>query len=107
MKSWLSHYGHNCDLAHLRLASSDRLKVASNIKDGIMFDRIIDDIPRNVYGKVDRVHLITKKDASNIQRSFAYTVERHPNDVTSLAAIIEDLKKILIKEDQYCFISFS
>ena len=66
MISWLIHYGHNCDLAHLRLASRDRLKVDSKIKAGITFDRIIDDIRSNVYGKVDRVHLIIKKDARNI-----------------------------------------
>ena len=90
----MSHHGHNCDPAHLRIASRDRLKVGSKIKNGITCDRIIDGIRSNVYDKVDRIHLITKNDASNIQRSFGlHTVERHPDDATSLADMIEDLKK--------------
>ena len=92
VKSWLTHYGHSCDLAHLHLANNDRQKVASRVKDGVTFDRIIDDIRSNISSRVDRVHLITKKDVSNIQQSFGLQgVERHPDDATSLAAMIKDL----------------
>ena len=68
---------------------------------------IIDVIRRNVHGKVDRVHLITKKDASNIQRSFGlHTVERHPDNATSLAAIIKDLKKDIDELRSVLFYNF-
>ena len=74
------------------MANNDRQKVASRVKDGVTFDRIIDDIRSNISSRVDRVHLITKKDVSNIQRSFGLQgVERHPDDATSLVAMIKDL----------------
>lgn len=70
VKPWLTHYGHSDNLAYIRLPNSDRQKIASRFKDGVTFDRIIDDIWCNISSRVDCVHLITKKDVRNIQRSF-------------------------------------
>ena len=77
VKSWLTHYGHSRDLAHLCLTNNGRHRVATRVKDGITFDRIIDDIRSNISSRVDCVHLIAKKDVSNIQQSFlAYKMWR-------------------------------
>ena len=75
----LSHYGHNPDIAHLHLTDKDRKMAECKIKDGVSFQCIIDDVRDNVCSNVstpqrdtivDRVHLITRKDIQNIQRSF-------------------------------------
>ena len=44
----LSHYGHNPDIAHLRLTDKDKRMVVYKIKDGVSYQHIIDDVRDNV-----------------------------------------------------------
>ena len=89
-----THYGHNCSLGYTRLSETDRLTIAGQLAQGITFERILDNIRDNVGSKFERIHLTTRKDISNIERSYGLRgIERHKDDATSVTLWVEEMKK--------------
>ena len=86
-----THYGHFKSLGHLRLSSEDRQHIAGKVAQGVTFERILDDIRENVSTKLSRIHLMTRKDISNIQRAYGLrSVEKHNDDALSVSAWVEE-----------------
>eukprot|EP00057_Strongylocentrotus_purpuratus_P034282 XP_794602.2 PREDICTED: uncharacterized protein LOC589879 [Strongylocentrotus purpuratus] len=63
------HYGHEKDLAHVRLSAEERVDVAQKLALGVSFDRILDDIRESSSTPLERQHIITRQDIRNIERS--------------------------------------
>ncbi|XP_002402770.3 uncharacterized protein LOC8030770 [Ixodes scapularis] len=65
----LTHYGHDLDVAHLRISTADRSAIVEEIRRGVPFDRILEtirsDFPANSKD-ITRTHLITMGDIRNI-----------------------------------------
>ena len=89
-----SHYGHTCSLGHIRLSEADRLSIAGQLSQGVTFERILDNIRDNVGSKFERIHLTTRKDISNIERSYGLRgIERHKDDATSVSVWVQEMNK--------------
>ena len=65
-----THYGHQSSLGHLRLQKCQREAIASQLAQGITPQHALDRIRDSVYEKFERIHLLTKKDIRNVERSF-------------------------------------
>ena len=79
-----THYGHQLSLGHIRLSKEYRYSIAAKISQGVSFQRILDDI-REDTGKVKRLHLTTRQDIRNIERSFGLqTAQKHKTDAISV-----------------------
>ena len=88
-----THYGHTLSLGHVRLSCSTRLDIARKLSQGVTVERILDDVRNSVISRFNRSHLLTKKDISNIERSFHLRlVERHSDDATSTALWVEEMR---------------
>lgn len=91
-----THVGHENDLGHLFLSSSERLEIASKIANKIPFDTILNEIRDSVTeSNLERVHLLTKKDLYNIEKAFNLSEEgmRHENDAVSIECWIQEVKE--------------
>ena len=89
-----SHYGHSISMGHIRLKEEDRYLIAAKIAQGVAFERILDDIRESIGENVNRLHLTTRKDIHNIERSFGLRrAERHKNDATSVDVWVQDMVK--------------
>ena len=65
-----SHYGHKTALGHLRLQQSDKTAIAAQVAQGVNFQRILDNIRDNLGRDFKRIHLLTRKDITNIERTY-------------------------------------
>ncbi|XP_050501349.1 uncharacterized protein LOC126881240 [Diabrotica virgifera virgifera] len=76
------HVGHYNELGRLRIDETDRIKIAGKLSQGVPIGRVI----LEKVHPVERVHLIEKKDLTNIVRDFSigYTIKRHKNDAVSV-----------------------
>ena len=89
-----SHYGHTCSLENIRLSEADRLSIAGQLSQGVTFERISDNVRDNVGSKFERIHLTTRKDISNIERSYGLRgIERHKDDATSVSVWVQEMNK--------------
>ena len=80
-----THYGHTSDLGHIHLSENTRLSVVRQLHQGVLFQHILDEIRDSIGGELKRIHLITRKDLHNIERSFHLnSTQRHKDDATSL-----------------------
>lgn len=65
----LTHYGHEMDVVHLRISAADRRAILAEIRRGVPFDRILEnirsDFPQDAR-EITRTHLITMGDIRNI-----------------------------------------
>lgn len=65
----LTHYGHDMDVVHLRISAADRRAILAEIRRGVPFDRILEnirsDFPQDAR-EITRMHLITMGDIRNI-----------------------------------------
>ena len=87
----LTHYGHQKQIEHLRLAKPKREEIAVKLKQAVSKGRILDEIRESVTDNFCRHHLTTRKDLGNIERSFGLReVERHTNDQQSVLAWIQE-----------------
>ena len=78
-----THYGHSLSLGKLRLSKRVRMTIAGQLAQGVTFEKILE---------FQRVHLITKKDLTNIERSFSLrSRERHAIDAISVKAWVDDM----------------
>lgn len=106
-----THVGHKLqeDLGHLFLSESDRQKIASQIAAKIPFQSILDKVRDSVSDncQIERLHLLTKKDLFNIEKSFNLNKSsmRHMNDAVSVEAWVNELEhdgSILFYKPQQC-----
>ena len=92
MRVHKTHYGHGLSLGKIRLSKRDQLTIAGQIAQGVSFERILDNVRDTVGANFNRMHLLTKKDLNNIERSFSLrTTERHPIDSVSVKAWVDDM----------------
>ena len=80
-----THYGHRISLGHLRIPEMDRLAIAGKLANGVDFQHILDNIRDKLGKSYQRIHLLTRKDIINIERTYCYTGnQRHRDDATSV-----------------------
>lgn len=90
-----THVGHECDLGHLFLKRNEREIIAAKMSLKIPFSQILDDVQDSLHNsQLERIHLLTKKDLYNIEKSFNLqsTVVRHHNDAISVDSWVSQLK---------------
>lgn len=88
-----THYGHQCCLGHIRIPEKDRLTIAGLLTQGVSMDNILDRIRDSVGARIERLHLLTKKDLHNVERSFNIRQEqRHSIDAVSVKIWIEEMR---------------
>ncbi|KAB0805351.1 hypothetical protein PPYR_02321 [Photinus pyralis] len=89
MKYLKTHYGHTFELQHIRIPESSKTAVASKLSLGVSVPKIINSVRDSIdENALQRVDLITKKDISNIRKSFGLNVldgVRHSDDAISVA----------------------
>ena len=89
-----SHYGHKIALGHLRIPESEKRAVATQLAQGVNFQRILDNIRDNLGRDFKRIHLLTRKDITNIERTYGLQgAQRHKDDATSVCLWVEEMKK--------------
>ena len=89
-----SHYRHKTALGHLRLQQSDKTAIAAQLAQGVNFQRILDNIRDNLGRDFKRIHLLTRKDITNIERTYGLQgAQRHKDDATSVRLWVEEMKK--------------
>lgn len=70
------------------------MQLAGQLAQGVNFDRILDDIRDNIQDQFCRMHLTTRKDLLNIERTYGLKgIERHRDDALSVKAWVEELKE--------------
>lgn len=95
MKTYSTHYGHEKSLGHLRLLDSERVAIAGQLARGVDFQHILDNIRDTLGGRFQRIHLLTRKDITNIEKGYGLKVaQRHINDATSVDMWVEEIKLI-------------
>ena len=81
-------------MGHLRLTEKERLVIAGKLTKGVTFERILDDIRNSLDASVERIHLATRKDISNIQQAYGIQVEQyHNDDSNSVLAWVNEMKQ--------------
>uniref|UniRef100_A0A6P7HB34 Uncharacterized protein LOC114346518 isoform X1 n=1 Tax=Diabrotica virgifera virgifera TaxID=50390 RepID=A0A6P7HB34_DIAVI len=89
-----NHIGHTNDMGHFFLSEEDRNNFAVKIASKIPFDAILDNVRDAVEGDyVDRLHLLTKRDLYNIEKSFNLNSVRHCNDAVSVDSLVNEMSK--------------
>ena len=62
-----THYGHEKELQHIRLAKEKRQEVAAKIQQGVPRDRVLSDIRESVTeDNLSREHLLKNEDLTNM-----------------------------------------
>ena len=64
-------FGHDISLGHLRIAKQERQAIAGMIIQGVSFDSILDKVRDDIGPKLQRIHLLVKKDLHNIERAIS------------------------------------
>ncbi len=93
-KVYHTHYDHFAELCHLRIPIDVRLKVAHQLSEGISLNKVLDKIKETLTSWEDRerVHLLTKKDLSNIENSYQLRDDRrHKDDTVSVRILLQEL----------------
>lgn len=90
------HIGHKNELGHLNLTMEEKESLASKLAAKLPMDAILDDIRTNISGdSLQRLHLLTKKDLHNIERTFGLGSDaiKHPNDAVSVDLWVKEMKE--------------
>ena len=89
-----THWNHGKELAHLPIPRSVRLKIASQLQQGVPIQGILDRIRDDESDQLGREHLINQQEVRNIRRRLnLYAVEKHKCDATSLSHWVTELKQ--------------
>ncbi len=89
-----THYGHQCTLGHTRVQYSQRQAIAGKLAQGVTKEHILDSIRDNIGKRFERIHIITRKDIINIERSFGLQGNRrHDDDATSVKLWVEEINQ--------------
>lgn len=92
---YMTHYGHEHSLCHLRIPEAERLAIAGKLSQGIDIQRILDDIRDNLGKSCQRIHLLTRKDITNIETAYCLRgLQRHKDDATSIHLWVEEMKTL-------------
>ena len=87
-----THYGHTTNLGHLRLPDNVRLSVAGQLLQGVSFQHILDKVRDSVGTDLKQVHLLSRKDIGNIEKSYHLnTKQRDKNDATSVDCWVKEM----------------
>ncbi|GFQ70117.1 uncharacterized protein TNCT_193011 [Trichonephila clavata] len=89
------HIGHQNDIGHLFLTAGERKIIASKIAAKIPLDNILDEIRNSISDAgLERVHLLTKKDLHNIEKSFnlSSNAVKHENDGASVDMWVREMQ---------------
>ncbi|XP_026810264.1 uncharacterized protein LOC113551897 [Rhopalosiphum maidis] len=66
-----THYGHEADLAHLRISKSVKLEIASKLLQGVKIEDILQSYKEDGSSKqTERKHLIKRRDILNISKKY-------------------------------------
>jgi hypothetical protein len=90
-----THVGHELDLGHLNISESDKANIAQKLALKIPFEEILNEIRDSVVNnKLDRIHLITRKDLWNIADSYNLNNEAilNKNDYLSVEAWVTNMQ---------------
>ena len=89
-----AHEGHESSIAHLRLHKEQRQQIAAKLNAGVTFDDILDTAHMTSSNDVNTMHLLSRKDLSNITRDFGFNRKEvmHQNDADSVAAWVENTR---------------
>lgn len=88
-----THYGHKIALGHLRLQETDKTAIAGQLAQGVGFQHILDNIRDNLGKDFKRIHLLTRKDVTNIERTYGLQgAQRHKDDATSVGIWVQEMK---------------
>ncbi len=87
-----THYGHQTSMGHLRISETERLAVAAKLANGVDIQHILDEIRDNMGDSYHRIHLLTRKDITNIKMAFCSGNKRHQDDATSVYLWVEEMK---------------
>lgn len=88
-----THYGHSISLGHLRIPDSERLAIAGQLAQRIDVQHILDRIRDNLSGQFERIHLLTRKDINNIEKTYGLKgAEKHKDDATSVHLWVEEMR---------------
>ena len=66
------YYGHQSLLGKLRLPTVHQNEIVGKLAQGVKVQHIIDDIRDSVGDKIEHIHLITRKEITNIERSYGF-----------------------------------
>lgn len=91
-----THVGHLNDLGHLNLTELERKMLAEKIAANIPFDTILDEIRVSIMDcELERMHLLTKKDLHNIEKSFHLTSDavKHSSDYVSVDLWVNEMRQ--------------
>ena len=89
-----THYGHTQSLGHLRISDTVRKEIAAQLATGVSMDKILDNVRESITDHTERIHLLTKKDLYNIEKSFNVRKEqRHNDDATSVRIWVEEMRQ--------------
>ena len=87
-----THYGHETELQHTYLTNPQRQEIAAKHAQGVITDKILDNVRKNVGENFTRLHLLEKSDIQNIEKEFGIkSVQRHPHDQISVLSLIREL----------------
>ena len=71
-----------------------RDEIAGKLSEGISIDRILNGIRDIVSTKINRIHLLSRKDIVNIEKAHGLKgVEHHPNDSMNVALWVEEISQ--------------
>ena len=87
-----THYRHTTDLGHIHLPHNVRLFVAGQLLQGVSFQHILEKVHDSVGTDLKRVHLISRKNIENIEKSYHLnTKQRDKNDATSVDCWVKEM----------------
>ena len=88
-----THYGHRLALGHLRIPESEKVAIAGKLAQGVQVQHILDSIRDSLGSCYKRIHLLTRKDITNIDRAYCLSgIRRHKDDATSVNLWVEEMK---------------
>ena len=80
-----THYGLEKSLGHLRLRDSECAAIAGQLAQGVDFQHILDNKRDSLGREFKRIHLLTRKDITNIEKAYGLKVaQRRADDATSV-----------------------
>ncbi|XP_033215050.1 uncharacterized protein LOC117171655 isoform X2 [Belonocnema kinseyi] len=95
VKFIMTHVGHSADLRHLQISESEKKRLAEKIVAKVPFSEILNEAKRSSgASKLERTHLLTRKDLHNIKQSFKLKSEfvRHANDAISVEVCVKQME---------------
>lgn len=115
MTFYKDHYGHKENqLQHIKLPIEKKQEIATNLSQGVTFERVLDNFRENIGVSLKREDLITRADLHNIKHKYNLILKDgqfHNNDATSVDIWVERMKQegennpviYYKKQGNYCF----